>query len=74
MKIQDVLFIIFYCMVATTRRSRVFLIAGFLSMILAIPLFALWVFFTAERLIWYGAAFIGTYAISQCIEIQKEHI
>jgi hypothetical protein len=34
--------------------------SGILCLVFAIPLFAFWVFFTAERLIWYGALLLLT--------------
>jgi len=33
--------------------------------VLAIPLFSQWIFFTAERLTWYGAAFIAVWLLIQ---------
>lgn len=57
MKIQDFVFIILFAFLLYKRRSEYFAAAGIVCLILAVPLFARWVFFTAERLTWYAAAF-----------------
>lgn len=57
MKIQDILFIIVLLALIYKRDPRWPAIAGLGSLVLAIPLFATWTFFTAERLTWYAAAF-----------------
>lgn len=58
MKPQDIGFFLVLIALILTKKPRLFLIAGLVSWVLAIPLFAMWIFFTAERLTWYGAAFI----------------
>lgn len=57
MKIQDVIFFLILVALLLFRRPRLFVWAGLGSLVLAIPLFAKWVFFTAERLTWYAACF-----------------
>ena len=47
------------------RDSKLVVLAGLTCLVLAIPLFASWTFFTAERLTWYGAAFFFTAIINQ---------
>lgn len=64
MKIQDVGFFLVFIILIFIKKPRLLLIAGLASWILAIPLFAKWIFFTAERLTWYGAAFIFTYLLT----------
>lgn len=63
MKPQDIAFFIIFFLLFFLKRPKLFLTAGIISWILAIPLFARWIFFTAERLTWYGAAFILTYLL-----------
>lgn len=63
MKPQDIVFILLLIVLLLVRKPRVLLFAGLGSWILAIPLFATWVFFTAERLTWYGAAFIFSFLV-----------
>ncbi len=57
MKIQDIVFLIIFILVIIKRNSRWATIAGIICLLLSIPLFALWVFFTAQHLVWYAAAF-----------------
>lgn len=58
MKIQDILFLIVF-LVLLFKMNRVWAVtAGLICLVLSIPLFAKHIFFTAEHLTWYGAAFI----------------
>ena len=57
MKFQDIIFLIIFLVVILKRDSRLSTIAGIICLILSIPLFALWVFFTAQHLVWYSTAF-----------------
>jgi 2-polyprenyl-3-methyl-5-hydroxy-6-metoxy-1,4-benzoquinol methylase len=57
-KPQDVLFILIILLLIWKRNPKYFVIAGLLSIIIAMPLFHFWVFFTAERLVWYAAGFL----------------
>jgi len=63
MKPQDIGFLLVFIVLILTKKPRLFLIAGLTSWVLAIPLFAMWIFFTAERLTWYGAAFVLTFLL-----------
>jgi hypothetical protein len=63
MKPQDIGFILVFTALLVTKKTRLLLVAGLLSWVLAIPLFATWTFFTAERLTWYGAAFVFTFLL-----------
>jgi hypothetical protein len=58
MKPQDVVFGIIFGLLLVKSESRWFIYAGLIAILVSIPLFAGWIFFTAERLIWYGAAFL----------------
>lgn len=58
MKPQDILFIVILIAFIVWRRPKVLVIAGLLCLLLAMPLFAHWVFFTAERLVMYAAGFL----------------
>ncbi len=57
MKFQDLIFLIVFLAVVLKRDSRLSTIAGIVCLALSIPLFALWVFFTAQHLVWYASAF-----------------
>jgi glycerol-3-phosphate acyltransferase PlsY len=60
MKIQDLLFFALYILLIFRQDIRFFVGAGLVCLALSIPLFALWIFFTAERLTWYaGLYFLG---------------
>ncbi|MDP3941291.1 MAG: hypothetical protein Q8Q49_03180 [bacterium] len=57
MKIQDIVFVVILIILLIIRRPKYATIAGIFSLAVSIPFFASWVFFTAERLVWYAAAF-----------------
>ncbi len=57
MKIQDIAFILAFVVLLLVRQPKFFVYAGLGMLLLSIPLFATWTFFTAERLTWYAAAF-----------------
>jgi hypothetical protein len=57
MKFQDIIFLVIFFLVLLKRDSRIATLAGITCLVLSIPLFALWVFFTAEHLVWYAAGF-----------------
>jgi hypothetical protein len=65
MKIQDVIFVMVFILLMLFRKERWFLYVGLACFIVAIPLFSLWIFFTADRLTWYGVAFIFVYLLIQ---------
>lgn len=69
MKLQDIVFLIIVIVLLTKKNSRWFVVVGLTCFAVALSLFAGWIFFTAERLTWYGAAFI---AMSLLISL-KEH-
>jgi len=57
MKIQDFLFFFVLLFFIYKRNSKWATIAGLICLLVSIPLFAKWIFFTAERLTWYAAGF-----------------
>ncbi|OGH42868.1 MAG: hypothetical protein A3B53_02365 [Candidatus Levybacteria bacterium RIFCSPLOWO2_01_FULL_42_15] len=71
MKIQDIAFFLVLGVLLFKRDPKFFAIAGIISLILAIPLFSLWIFFTAERLTWYAAAFFLVAIIFYILQLQK---
>jgi hypothetical protein len=58
MKPQDILFIILLLGLVFTRKPKILVWAGLACFIISMPLFAKWIFFTAERLVMYGAGFL----------------
>lgn len=57
MKIQDVIFFIVFLFFLLRREPRFAVLGGLVSLMVSIPLFSAWIFFTAERLTWYAFAF-----------------
>lgn len=64
MKAQDILFLIlFTIMLLISRNYKLLLGSALIMTIFAMPLFYFWIFFTAQRLIYYAVAFIFVSAI-----------
>ena len=63
MKVQDIGFLSAFILILAIRNPRVCALAGIACLVVAIPLFATWTFFTAERLTWYAGAFIALGAV-----------
>lgn len=63
MKVQDIIFLIIMIILIGKKDPRWFAIAGLTCITLAIPLFAWWIFFTAERLTWYASAYFFTFIL-----------
>lgn len=59
MKLQDMVFFAVLVGLLVMKNPRYFAYAGLLSIFTAIPLFSFWIFFTAQRLTWYAAAFFS---------------
>lgn len=57
MKPQDLAFFVILAILIWRRNARLAVGIGLVALIMAIPLFATWTFFTAERLTWYAASF-----------------
>ncbi len=72
MKPQDIVFVIVFSVLLYVRNSRILTIAGLLCLILAIPLFQYWIFFTAERLVMYAAAFLFVSVLLNFTQIVKK--
>lgn len=72
MKIQDIAFIAVFLVLLFLRKPKSFVITGLLCFILAIPLYAKWIFFTAQRLVMYGAFFIFVETIFLLKEMKEQ--
>ena len=70
MKFQDVIFFTLFIVLLWMKKPKMLVYTGLGSLMLAIPLFALHIFFTAERLTWYAAAFFLSYIL---ISLHKLH-
>jgi len=64
-KTQDLIFGVIFLLVVLARRQRLAMVVGLLFLGLSIPLFRFWIFFTAERLTWYAAAFFAYSVVTQ---------
>lgn len=73
MKIQDIIFLIVLLFLLFKRDEKWFASFGIASLVLSIPFFANWVFFTAEKLIWYAAAFFLISIIIHLLKLRKLH-
>ena len=56
-KPQDLLFVIIFTLLLLKKDAKWFVIAGIISLVISIPLFSQWIFFTAQRLVYYSLAF-----------------
>ncbi len=56
-KPQDLIFIIVLALLLLKGDPRWFVSAGLISLVLSIPLFHQWIFFTAQHLVYYAFAF-----------------
>jgi len=57
MKIQDIVFFVVLALLILKRSPKLMAFFGILCLLLSIPLFSFWIFFTAEHLVWYSAVF-----------------
>lgn len=74
MKTQDISFFVVFVLLLVSRKPILFVWSGLLMLFLAIPLFAFHIFFTAERLTWYAAAFFLFFILFSFIPSQKGKI
>ena len=72
MKIQDLGFLVVFLVVLAARTDRLATLTGLLCLALAIPLFAFWIFFTAQRLVMYAAAFFALSIIFQLLKPERK--
>ncbi len=66
MKIQDILFFLILIFFFYKKNLKWIVGSGLFCLIFSIPLFAKWIFFTAERLTWYAAGF---FLLAICLHI-----
>ncbi len=72
MKIQDILFLLVLFALIYKRNPKWAVLTGLGSLILSIPLFATWTFFTAERMTWYAAGFFLVAIVFHLIHKRNE--
>lgn len=71
MKPQDIGFFLIFVTLFVIRQPVLFVWVGLVCLVLAIPLFAAWTFFTAERLTWYAAAFFLSFVLTSLLKPPK---
>jgi hypothetical protein len=69
-KPQDIVFLAVFIVLLFSRNPKFFAIAGLISIAISIPLFQKWIFFTAQRLTWYSAAFFLASVLLNLIAIR----
>lgn len=58
MKPQDILFLIVFLLALYKRNPKLCVILGIACLGMSIPFFSFWVFFTAQRLVYYAFFFL----------------
>lgn len=71
-KPQDIIFFIVLLFFIYKRSSKWATTIGLVCLLISIPLFARWVFFTAERLTWYAAGFFLLAIILNALRFSKK--
>lgn len=72
MKPQDIIFFVVLLLLLWKRNPKFLVIAGLVSLVIAMPLFYKWVFFTAQHLTWYAGAFFLSASVLQLIILRKQ--
>lgn len=72
MKIQDIIFFIVFALLLFKHDSRLTTILGLILLVLSIPLFKLWIFFTAERFTWYAGSFFLLAITLNLLDLRKK--
>ena len=72
MKIQDILFLLFFATLLFKHKENSFVVSGLACLLLAIPLFYFWIFFTAEKLVLYGMLLILSEVILKLFKVIYE--
>jgi hypothetical protein len=72
MKIQDILFLTFFVILLFKHKENSFVSLGLGCFLLAMPFFYLYIFFTSERLIYYGVLLILAEVILKLIRLMRD--
>ena len=73
MKPQDILFFLVLIVVIVLKKPKLSVSMGLVCLLLAIPLFYLQIFFTAQHLTWYAAAFFLVAVITLSINTRSKN-
>ncbi len=74
MKIQDIIFILVAVglILYSWKKPKWLISAGILCLALSIPLFSFWIFFTAQRLVYYSAGLIFIGVVIMLFQMRRE--
>lgn len=70
LKPQDLLFVVIFVILFIKRDPKFFAIAGLICISLSIPLFSQWIFFTAQKLVWFAFLFFLTAVVLNLIKLR----
>lgn len=75
MKPQDILFVAILAIILIKRFDPKWVaLLGVSCILLSMPLFSLWIFFTAQRLMWYAAAFFLVSVTLTLLRLRKNTV
>ena len=72
MKIQDILFLVFFAILLFKHKENSFVAFGLGCLLLAMPFFYLYIFFTAERLVYYSVLLILAEVVLKLVKLIHE--
>lgn len=72
MKPQDIVFLVVLLGLFFLKKPKLFEIVGLFCLVLAMPFFAKWIFFTGQRLVMYGGAFILIGALWELVRLRNK--
>lgn len=58
MKAQDIFFLVVLLLTIAINKPKLLVWTGLICLVVSVPLFSFWIFFTAQRLVYYAAGFI----------------
>lgn len=70
-KPQDIIFLLSFLPLLFLKSPKLFVYAALICFILAAPLFGMFIFFTAQRLVWYGLAYITLAVVLNVIKYRN---
>jgi hypothetical protein len=73
MKIQDILFLVFFVILLFKHKENSFVAFGLGCFLLAMPFFYLYIFFTAERLVYYGVLLILAEIVLKLVKLIRDN-
>jgi uncharacterized membrane protein YhhN len=72
MKIQDILFLVVFAVLLFKHKENSFVAFGLGCFLLAMPFFYLYIFFTAERLVYYGVLLVLAEVVLKVVRLIHE--